>query len=128
MYIINTNTYIFIGIFALAYLGLIARKTARQELDLYDFIMLSSVAVVPVIFVCQPGLAHWLARIAGVAFPFVVMFGVLFLILFLFVHRMTEKMHRMERDNLVLLQEVSLLRMGLDSLESKGSRAQDDDY
>lgn len=113
MHTINTNTLIAIGLFALAYLAFIARKTARQQLDLYDFVMLSTVAVVPAVFVFWPGLAYWLAEIAGVAFPFVIMFGALFLVLFLFVYRMTAKMHRLERDNLLLIQEVSLLRMEL---------------
>lgn len=115
MHTINTNTYIVIGLFALAYLVFLARKTARQQLDLYDFVMLSTVAVVPASFVFQPGLAYWLAELAGVTFPFVIMFGALFLILFLFVYRMTAKMHRLERDNLLLIQEVSLLRMELGS-------------
>lgn len=115
MHTINANTLIAIGLFALAYLAFIARKTARQQLDLYDFAMLSTVAVVPAAFVFWPGLAYWLAETAGVAFPFVVMFGALFLILFLFVYRMTAKIHRLERDNLLLIQEVSLLRMELAS-------------
>lgn len=115
MHTINTNTYILIGLFALAYLVFIARKTARQQLDLYDFVMLSMVAVVPAAFVFQPGLAYWLAELAGVTFPFVIMFGALFLVLFLFVYRATAKMHQLEKDNLLLLQEVSLLRMELSS-------------
>lgn len=115
MHTINTNTLIAVGLFALVYLAFIARKTARQQLDLYDFVMLSMVAVVPAAFVYWPDLAYWLAQTAGVAFPFVIMFGTLFLILFLFVHRMTAKMHRLEHDNLLLIQEVSLLQMKVDS-------------
>jgi hypothetical protein len=122
MHTINTNTLIAVGLFALAYLAFVARKTARQQLDLYDFVMLSTVAVVPAVFVFWPGLAYWLAEIAGVAFPFVIMFGALFLILFLFVYRMTAKMHRLERDNLLLIQEISLLRLEL------GSRAAEKQY
>lgn len=122
MHTINTNTLIAVGLFALAYLAFVARKTARQQLDLYDFVMLSMVAVVPAVFVFWPGLAYWLAEIAGVAFPFVIMFGALFLILFLFVYRMTAKMHRLERDNLLLIQEISLLRLEL------GSRAAEKQY
>ena len=119
MHTINTNTLIAVGLFALPYLALVARKTARQQLDLYDFVMLSTVAVVPAVFVFWPGLAYWLAEIAGVAFPFVIMFGALFLILFLFVYRMTAKMHRLERDNLLLIQEISLLRLELVSWGAK---------
>lgn len=115
MHTINANTYLLIALFALAYLVFIARKTARQQLDLYDFVMLSMVAVVPATFTFWPNTAYWLANLAGVAFPFVIMFGALFLILFLFVHRLTIKVHKLERDNHLLIQEVSLLHQELDS-------------
>jgi len=119
MHTINTNTYFLIALFALAYLIFIARKTSRQQLDLYDFVMLSMVAVVPATFTFWPKIAYWLADLAGVAFPFVIMFGALFLILFLFIYRLTVNMHKLEKDNLLLLQEVSLLRMELSSQADK---------
>lgn len=119
MHTINTNTYLLIAFFAIAYLSFIASKTARQQLDLYDFVMLSMVAVVPATFTFWPNIANWLADLAGVVFPFVIMFGALFLILFLFVYRLTVHMHKLEKDNLLLLQEVSLLRMELDPRTDK---------
>lgn len=119
MHTINTNTYLLIALFAVAYLAFIASKTARQQLDLYDFVMLSMVAVVPATFTFWPNIANWLADLAGVVFPFVIMFGALFLILFLFVYRLTVHMHKLEKDNLLLLQEVSLLRMELGSRTDK---------
>jgi hypothetical protein len=119
MHTININTYLLIALFAIAYLIFIARKTAHQQLDLYDFVMLSMVAVVPATFTFWPSIAYWLAALAGVAFPFVIMFGALFLILFLFAYRLTVHMHKLEKDNLLLLQEVSLLRMELDSRADK---------
>jgi len=119
MHTININTYVLIALFALAYLVFIARKTARQQLDLYDFVMLSMVAIVPATFVFSPNIAYWLAELAGVAFPFVIMFGALLFILFLFVHRLTVHIHKLEKDNLLLLQEVSLLRMELETRVGK---------
>ena len=112
---LNSNTYLLIMLFAVAYLVFIARKTARQQLDLYDFVMLSMVAVIPAAFAFWPNIASWIADFAGVAFPFVIMFGYLFLILFLFVHRLTVKLHKLERDNHLLIQEVSLLYQELES-------------
>jgi len=116
---INTNTYFLIVFFTLAYFVFIARKTARQQLDLYDFVMLSMVAVIPATFTFWPNIAFWLADLAGVAFPFVIMFGTLFLVLFLFVYRLTVKMHKLEKDNLLLLQEVSILRLEISSNTDK---------
>lgn len=119
MHSINTSTTLLVALFAIVYLAFIARKTARQQLDLYDFVMLSMVAVVPAIFTFWSSLAYWAADLAGVEFPFVIMFGALFLILFLFVYRLTAQVHKLQRDNRLLIQEVSLLRM------EQGSRAGD---
>jgi hypothetical protein len=116
MHIISINTYIAVAFFVLAYMIFIVIKTARQQLDLYDLVMLSMVALVPAVFTFCPGLAYWVADLAGVAFPFVIMFGVLFLILFLLVHRLTIKIHKLEMDNHLLIQEIGLLRNELESL------------
>ena len=106
---ISEKTTILVVVFGVIYLLYTARKTARQQLDLYDFAMLSTVAIVPAVFVLRPELAYWLAGIAGVEFPFVIMFGMLFAILFVFIHRLTVKLHHLERINRLLVQEISLL-------------------
>jgi len=106
----SLHTILLIGVFAACYLIYIARETARQRLDLYDFAMLSTVAVIPLSLVVFPQAAVRLAEIAGVGFPFVVMFGLLFAILFIFIHRLTVKIHRLENDSRLVIQELSLLR------------------
>lgn len=108
----NFHTVIIISIFSLGYLYFTARKTARQQLDIYDLIMLSAVAIIPLAFVLLPGIVEYLTRLAGVAFPFVIMFGALFAILFIFIHRLTAKIHRLEHDNRLIIQEVSMMRAG----------------
>ena len=110
----------FVAIFAFGYLLFTIRKTARQQLDIYDLVMLSAVAIVPGIFVAFPEIAYWFATIVGVEFPFVVMFGLLFAILFIFVHRLTVKLHRLESDNRLLIQETSLLKQMVE--QSKGAQ------
>ena len=114
MYNISLQTIIVVAVFALGYLLFTIRKTARQQLDIYDLFMLSTVAIVPSIFVAFPRIAHWLANIAGVEFPFVLMFGMLFAILFIFVHRLTIKLHLLELDNRLLIQEISLLKQTIE--------------
>ena len=115
MHTINIQTYVVVGFVAVVYMIFIAIKTARQQLDLYDLVMLSMVALVPAVFTFWPSFAYWVADLAGVAFPFVVMFGMLFIILFLFVHRLTIKIHKLEMDNHLLIQEIGLLRHELES-------------
>lgn len=116
---IVVQTVILVIVFSVGYLYFIVRKTARRQLDIYDLLMLSTVAVIPSAFVIFPELAHWIAGLAGVEFPFVVMFGILFAILFIFVHRITVKVHRLELDNRLLIQELSLLRESGSSLPSQ---------
>ena len=72
--------------------------------------MLSTVAIFPLAAVVFPEIAIELAELAGVGFPFVVMFGVLFAILFIFIHRLTVKIHSLESDNRLLIQELSLFK------------------
>lgn len=106
----SLQTVVIVSIFALCYLYFTARETARQQLDIYDLIMLSTVAIIPSVFVLFPTFAEWVARVSGVAFPFVVMFGLLFVILFTFIHRLTTKIHRLQHDNRLLIQEVSIMK------------------
>lgn len=106
----NIHTIAVISIFAAYYLYFTIRETSKQKLDIYDLVMLSAVAVIPWLFVIFPSVADFLARISGVAFPFVSMFGVLFAIIFIFIHRLTAKVHQLEHDNRLLIQEVSALR------------------
>lgn len=110
MHMISQRTMLIVILFALSYLFLLLKKTARQQLDIYDLIMLSTVSFIPMLFVLFPSFADWVAYFTGVAFPFVIMFGLLFAILFIFIHRLTLKLHRLELDNRLLIQEVSLLR------------------
>lgn len=119
MHTISLQTLIFVVVFAFGYMFVMVRKTASQQLDIYDLVMLSTVAIVPSIFVVFPEGAFWIAKIAGVEFPFVVMFGMLLAILFVFVHRLTVKLHRLESDNRLLIQEISLLKQ---TIEQPGGR------
>ena len=111
---ISIQTIFVVIFFSLGYTVVIIRKTARHQVDIYDLVMLSSVVIIPSVFLIFPDAALWFAKIAGVEFPFVVMFGLLVAILFIFVHRLTVKLHRVENDNRLLIQEISILSQSLD--------------
>ena len=106
----TTHTIVVVALVGAWYLMVLARRTLTGRLDLYDFIMLSTVALMPMIFVFWPQVAQILGDLAGVAFPFIVMFGALILTVFVFLHRITLKVYQLERVNRLLVQEVSLLR------------------
>jgi hypothetical protein len=46
------------------------------------------------------------------------MFGALFLVVFAFMHNMTARLHRLERQNCALIQEQSLLALELQAKEN----------
>jgi hypothetical protein len=116
----SAETVAVISAFALIYMLVLLRKTLQGKFDLYDLLMLSMVAIIPAGFALFPSLAYLLSHLTGVVFPFVVMFGALFLVVFAFMHNITARLHKLERQNWALIQEQSLLAM-----ELKESRARE---
>lgn len=115
-YVPTFHTMVFVGVFGLIYLLYIVHKTTNEQLDVYDLLMLSLVAVLPLALVFIPGLADLVARLFGIAFSFVAIFGALLFVLFVLVHRLTAKLHSVVAENRSLVQEVSLLRHELEAL------------
>jgi len=115
MHLTAIQTIVVIVLFAITYMTFIIRKTAHRQLDLYDLLMLSMVAIVPTLFALFPRVSHRIAQAMGVEFPFVVMFGLLFVILFIFIHRLTVKIHQLESDSRLLVQELSMLRLAIEN-------------
>jgi len=71
----NLHTVVIICIFALGYLYFVARKTARQQLDIYDLIMLSTGRNITFSFRASTQLGRVPGSTSRGAFPFVIMFG-----------------------------------------------------
>lgn len=114
----SVETVLVISVFALIYMLVLLKKTLQGKFDLYDFLMLSMVAIIPAGFALFPSLAYLVSHLTGVVFPFVVMFGALFLVVFAFMHNMTARLHRLERQNCALIQEQSLLVLELQAKEN----------
>jgi hypothetical protein len=114
----NTATVLVISAFAVVYMLILLRKTFQGRFDLYDFLMLSMVAIIPAGFALFPRLTYWLTQLSGVGFPFVVMFGALFLIVFIFMHNITARLRKLERQNGMLIQEQGLLSLKLKTKEN----------
>jgi hypothetical protein len=119
----SAETVVIISGFAFIYMLVLLRKTLQGKFDLYDFLMLSMVAILPAGFALFPRLAYLVSHLTGVVFPFVVMFGALFLVIFVFMHNMTERLHKLERQNWTLIQEQSLLALELRRKQSQGADA-----
>lgn len=106
----NIKTLVLILVFAFGYVAFILKKMADSKLDLYDFVMLSAVALIPAVFVIFPHITNLLSLVVGVEFPFVVMFGMIFFFIFIFVYRITVKLHGLESEVRKLVQEVGILK------------------
>jgi len=107
------HTIIFITLFLIGYLFGILRRVTRHAIDFYDLLLLMSIAIIPSSFVFFPKLADDLARLFGVSFPFVVLFGMLFFIVFVYLYRLVIRSYDNDQRIILLLQELSLLRLEL---------------
>jgi hypothetical protein len=119
---VNTSTQLTILVFSAIYLYLIFRKTGGNKLDLHDLIMLSMAAVLPTVFSFFPSATANISRWAGVSFPFVVMFGLLTGTAFMIIHRLVLRIHKLETDNCLLIQEISLFTTQLATKADKSPR------
>lgn len=105
----GTQTTLIVLLFVAVYLGVLFRNTVRDHIDLYDFILLSLVAVFPGVLVLFPAFAFELARLAGVEFPFVLMFGGLLVVVFVALYKLVRHVTLLRRKMVALAQEVGLL-------------------
>jgi hypothetical protein len=106
----TVHTVVFVSLFLVIYLFVIIRTAAKNSIDLYDLLLLSAVAIVPSFFVYFPGMAVRLARLVGVEFPFVLLFGFLFFVVFVYLYRVVIRLTHDNQRLSVLVQELSLLR------------------
>jgi len=108
----TTQTVWAVVIFCAVYLAYLTRKLKLRSIDLYDFLSLSSVAIVPALFVLLPGLSDAIGHLLGVHFPFIIMFSLLFVIVFGLIHHLTTRLHRVENQCRALIQELAIARLG----------------
>ncbi len=108
------QTTIFISLFLIGYLFGLLRNATKHTIDLYDLILLVSVAIVPSVFVFFPEFTDKLSKFLGVLFPFVVLFGLLFFIVFVYLYRLVVKTNHHKFSINTITQELSILRHKLD--------------
>jgi len=102
------NTIIAISVFGASYLLLLFYKSAKLKVDLLDMALLSSVAIIPTIFVYFPSFSGFFTKLIGVSLPFVICFGMLFSILFFMIIRLNLKIYALEENHKRLIQEIAI--------------------
>lgn len=105
----STQLFAFILVFGVAYTYHVVQKLRRREVDLYDFVLLLSVAAIPLLFAGWPKFTDFIGEIFGVALPLTVMFGLLFVSVFVILHRSLSRIHRLETRVIALAQEIALI-------------------
>lgn len=103
----QATTVVLVG-FMVVYLAVLVRHAGRDRIDLYDLILLSTVGLVPASFVLFPGPTSRLAAWAGVSFPFLILFGFLLLVAFVYLYRLTVKIKALELKQARLVQDLAL--------------------
>jgi len=97
-----------LAIFCVFYIAFLVRQLYRRTIDLYDFLMLSMIAIIPAMFILMPPIAVAIGNMFDVAFPFVIMFAALLLVVFVIVHHVLVRLHSVEGKLRQLVQEVAL--------------------
>jgi hypothetical protein len=99
----------FLAAFAGAYFLYVARKLRRRAVDLYDFPLLLALGIVPLLFAAWPPVQDFVRRFFGVALPLTVMFGLMFVAVFLILHRLISRVNALESKLTRAVQEIGLL-------------------
>lgn len=103
-----------------AYMVLLVVRVVRNRLDFNDFILLSAVCAVPAVFLYFPGFSAHVSRLAGVSYPFLLLFGAVIVAAYLFAMRIAIRLNELKQRTARLTQELALLRVELDAAQ-KGS-------
>lgn len=110
----NPVTIAVICLCGILYLWLLFKRAVSGRFDLYHIAMLAAVVLLPVCFVVFPRFTYRLSQAIGVAFPFVLLFAALFVSMFLYMHRITSELNRVNLRSRRLTQEIAILRSRLD--------------
>lgn len=117
------QTKLLLVLFFIVYIGYLTRSAARNHIDIYDYFALSCVALLPLTFGLLPEVVYLISDWMGVAFPFVVLFGALFVVIFAYLHRLLTQLNRQMQINKHLIQEISLLKAALETGNLAPARA-----
>lgn len=106
---LSLKTQLVIIAFLVVYLVWLLKKTAKDKLDLYDFVLLSSIGLVPCFFAIFPGVIVFATRLLGIAFPFVLLFASIHFISFIFFLSLARRITQLNKKVATLTQELAIL-------------------
>ncbi len=104
------TTVLFVSIFFFFYIFVLFTNAVAKRISLLDFLLLSTVALLPIAFELLPEFTNRLAELINVTLPFVLLAGSLFVVVFAFLYRIVIKIENLKQTNNLLIQELSLLK------------------
>lgn len=104
------NSQIFFGVASVIYLGFLTRSLVNQRIELYDALHLTSIVIIVSIFTLMQQIGEKISETINVKFPFVIMFSLIFIEVYFFLHRIVIRMHKQELAVRKLTQEIALLK------------------
>lgn len=96
-------------VFAFFYLFYLLYISSKRKIEIYDGLLLSLVAIIPGLFVLFPEISTTLAEIYDIDNTYTVWFGLLIAVLYILMIRLTIKVNNLNKLNIKLLQEISIL-------------------
>jgi hypothetical protein len=104
------NSQILFGAISVIYIVFLTRSLVNQRIELYDALHLTSIIAIVSIFTLMPQIGEKIAETINVKFPFVIMFSLILIEVYFFLHRIVIKMHSQESAVRRLTQEIALLK------------------
>lgn len=99
--------FVFISV---VYMFFLSRSLINQRIELYDALHLTSIIAIVSIFILLPQIGMHISEILNVKFPFVIMFSLIFIEVYFFLHRIVLRLHKSETSIRNLTQEIALIK------------------
>jgi hypothetical protein len=104
------NSQILFGVASVIYMVFLTRSLVNQRIELYDALHLTSIVIIVSIFTLMQQIGEKISETINVKFPFVIMFSLIFIEVYFFLHRIVIRMHKQELAVRKLTQEIALLK------------------
>ena len=104
------NSQILFGVARVIYMVFLTRSLVNQRIELYDALHLTSIIIIVSIFTLMKQIGEKISETINVKFPFVIMFSLIFIEVYFFLHRIVIRMHKQELAVRKLTQEIALLK------------------
>ena len=101
---------ILFGVASVIYMVFLTRSLVNQRIELYDALHLTSIVIIVSIFTLMQQIGEKISETINVKFPFVIMFSLIFIEVYFFLHRIVIRMHKQELAVRKLTQEIALLK------------------